>query len=153
MGGLFGQSEEVNTCLAFAVWIVFILSLFCLYSDIRIPYAEMIFIFLLIAGSIFYGFISKNPVKSFILGTLIWFSMFLFMLLYEIIETNSFPFLDNPLGIVSGIFTYLALGILNGGIGYFIAVQNSDQRKQLLCRILALALLFASAMFFFAGIN
>ncbi|MBZ3935391.1 hypothetical protein [Methanimicrococcus blatticola] len=153
MTGLFNQSENVNTLLFAFIWIVFILSVIGIFYGYSVHTAELIFIFLLLAGSIIYGFISKNPVKSFILGLSIWLSWVFISTFPNILESGYGSIFENPLSFLGGMLYFAALGSLNGGIGYFIAATHSDKRRQLLYRVIALALLFASAMFFFAGIN
>lgn len=153
MSGLFNQSENTNNFLFVFVWLLFILSAICMFNGYYVRTTELIFLFLLIAGSIIYGFVSKNPVKSFSLGLLIWLSWFFSSIISEVLNSGFAQISGNILPILGSVLYFVLFGSLNGGIGYFIAADHLDKRRQLLYRILALTFLFASAMFFFAGIN
>ena len=149
MTGLFGQSEKANSILFIAFLSLYLFSLFGMVSDVWFYRTETLFFIMLLTGSIFYGFISKSPIKSFILGFLIWFLPIAIIGIYDIIESSEPVQLSDFLGLVF----WMVLCLLNGGVGYFIAATNSDKRKQLLYRIFSLMILFLLAMFFIAGIN
>jgi hypothetical protein len=149
MTGLFGQSEKANSILFIAFLSLYLFSLFGMVSDVWFYRTETLFLIMLLTGSIFYGFISKSPIKSFILGFLIWFLPIAIIGIYDIIESSEPVQLSDFLGLVF----WMVFCLLNGGVGYFIAATNSDKRKQLLYRIFSLMILFLLAMFFIAGIN
>ena len=149
MAGLFGQGEKANSILFIAFLSLYLFSLFDMMSDTWAHKTGMLFLIMLLTGSIFYGFISKSPTKSFILGFLIWFLFFAIGSIYDMVE-NSRPF---QLSILLGFVPLAAFCLLNGGVGYFIAATHTDKRKQLLYRIFSLMILFLLAMFFIAGIN
>ena len=149
MTGLFGQSEKANSILFIAFLSLYLFSLFGMVSDVWFYRTETLFLIMLLTGSIFYGFISKSPIKSFILGLLIWFLPIAIIGIYDIIESSEPVQLSDFWGLVF----WMVFCLLNGGVGYFIAATNSDKRKQLLYRIFSLMILFLLAMFFIAGIN
>jgi len=149
MTGLFGQSEKANSILFIAFLSLYLFSLFGMVSDVWFYRTETLFLIMLLTGSIFYGFISKSPFKSFILGLLIWFLPIAIIGIYDIIESSEPVQLSDFWGLVF----WMVFCLLNGGVGYFIAATNSDKRKQLLYRIFSLMILFLLAMFFIAGIN
>ena len=151
MAGLFNQNEKTNTILFAVIWMVFILTIEGVTVSAWLPYIEPLFLVLLLFGSIIYGFISRNPKKSLLLGILIWASMPLHLLTSEAITrqlfaSGNFAMID----FVTLIIFLLIVGVINGGAAYLIATDHTDSKKELIYHILALILSFISIILFFA---
>jgi len=149
MTGLFGQSEKANTVLFSLFLMLLILSLLFIDGVIR-PYAEPFFLGLLFFGSIVYGFVSKNPKKSFLLGVLIWASLPIAVIISESVKNQYSIFDWFILSEVTILFLILfIIGIISGSSGYLIATENQNFKIKILYWGLALILwLFTFFLYF-----
>ena len=151
MAGLFNQNEKTNTILFAVIWMVFILAIEGLTVSTLFPYVEPLFLVLLLFGSIIYGFISRNPKKSLLLGILIWASMPLYLLTSEAIAGQLFASGNFAVTeFVTLVIFLLVIGVINGGSAFLVATDHTSSKKDLLCHILALILSFISIILFFA---
>ena len=164
MSGLFGQSEKVNNILFVLILILFVMSSFLLSGMFKLGEllnvrfetdvillssslsANLLF-FVLFFSSIIFGYVSKNPKKTFLLGFLIWTLPFCISIIRIIIRQTSVSdvFLTN--------YPILALlsfinGILMGVAGYFVAVNHPDKNRRILYRILPLVLILITIYLF-----
>ena len=140
------QREEANNLLFVGIMALSILALYIsvIVENFRIWIT--LFFLLLLLGSIIFGYVSKNPKKSFFLGFLIWACIPLYITVGEIISKRisiSDIFVPDELKLIIIGCTFIA-GIISGGVGYFTASTfvHSDKKWGILYRVLSTVLFF-----------
>ena len=144
MSGLFGQSEKVNNVLfvGILVLVILILHFFIMGSFENFRFWLTLFLSLLLFSSIIFGYVSKNPKKSFLLCFLIWASFPLYIL-YIIVDS----IVSNQTSIITGIteaaiplLVFFITGIISGSTGYFVAADHPDKNRRIIYRVLSFVL-------------
>ncbi|MDV0446297.1 hypothetical protein MsAg5_01270 [Methanosarcinaceae archaeon Ag5] len=133
------QNEKLNNILFVLILGLSIITgvLFTLESTFYSGIVYFLLILTIIPTGIIYGFISKNPKKSFALG-------FLTVLLCLGIATWR-PDIITQIIILTAS---LCLGILNGLAGYFMAKNDSDSKKNTFYKSLSLMFFLANLLTF-----
>jgi hypothetical protein len=131
MSGLFGQSEKVNNVLFVGILILFIGVLINIRFD-----SLFFFLFLLFFSSVIFGYVSKSPNKSFLLGFLVWV-VFPLSKIVDILRQNISV---SDINLIYGsttimflvFFIYFINGIISGGAGYFTAANHPDKERRII---------------------
>ena len=164
MSGLFGQSEKVNNILFVGILILFVMSSFLLSGMFKLgellnvrfetdvillssSLSAYLLFFSLFFSSIIFGYISKNPKKTFLLGFLIWTIPFCIPIIRIIIQQTSVSdvFLTDYL--IMALLFFIN-GILIGVAGYFVAVNHPDKNRRILYLILSFVLILITIYLF-----
>lgn len=125
MTEFFNQNEKTNNIL-FISFYAFALAIIFLFTETAA--ALIIFIIFRYFGAAIYGFISKNPLKSYLFG-------FLLHPVVEIVDTaqasvfHSAPFFSTLLSMLPLMLFY---SVIWGVSGYFAAKRSSDKFLQVI---------------------
>ena len=151
MSGLFGQSEKVNNVLFVGILILLVGSLFLLSGmfklgellNVRFETDVILLVssislycslFLPLFSSIIFGYVSKSPKKSFLLGFLVWASLPLFSIISIIISFIIKGTISEQISILYAclFLLYFMNGIISGGAGYFVAANHPDKKRRII---------------------
>ena len=116
------RTEKTNNILFIAIYLFFIASLLLELPDIIRIYTFLIFLYF---GATIYGFISKNPIKSYLFGFLIFSSLLIFEFATSIIHSSFFQ------DMAAVEFRFLLYAVIWGLPGYFAAQRSSDKLKMI----------------------
>ena len=105
---------------------LFFFILFAALYYYKYSFAINIFLFLFLFSSLIFGFVSKNPFKSFILGFLFWP---LLIPLFAYLETLKLTSVFSVGQIDSGTVFLILLSVLWGFPGYFVSKAGLSENK------------------------
>lgn len=133
MSGYLNQDEKTNNIAFIALFLLYLICLF-LQSGIVILFITI--------GAVFYGFFTKNKIKSFIFGFLLPFMFCFYALFFSGIEEllRVFPF-------------YFLLSLFAGFSGVFAAAIPKDRTQQIIYFLISIFFAFIIAVLFFSGLN
>ncbi|MDV0445184.1 hypothetical protein MmiAt1_07410 [Methanimicrococcus sp. At1] len=100
---------------------------------------QFIFLILLVVNPLLFGYISKRPIMSFIVGFLPLFLLFLYRLPYAAVF---------PSQLVDDFILLMPGALLLGAAGYFMAQQKPDKKTQNMCYILSVLLVLGTIGFY-----
>ena len=143
----FQKKEMLNNILFLFFLSLFILFNVFLHLNYEASIIELICLIFLFFGGIVYGYISKNPLKSYLIG----FLLFPIMLLFSLIQ-DSLSFTE-LLSHLFNIFIVLVYSSFWGLPGYFMAKESNNKKKRLAYVISSILLCFILGFIFMLGIN
>ncbi|WNY29021.1 hypothetical protein MmiEs2_12350 [Methanimicrococcus stummii] len=124
----------------FVLSVVLVLACFLGYvSHSVFFFGQIIFLILLVVNPLLFGYVSKRPIMSFIVGFL---PLFL-MILYRLPFAAVFP--SQPL---DDFILLMPGALLLGAAGYFEAQQKIEKKTQNLCYLLSVLLVLAMIGFY-----
>ena len=118
------RTEKTNNILFIAIYLLFFASLLLEFPDIIRIYIFLLFLYF---GPTIYGFISKNPLKSYLFGFLIFPSL----LIFEFVNSALHPSFFQDMAAIEFRFLLLLYAVIWGLPGYFAAQRSSDKLKMI----------------------
>jgi len=117
------RNEKTNNFIFAAGYLIFFASLYLGLPQTVETWISLIFAYL---GATIYGFISKNPIKSYLFGFLVWPSIIVLVSIYSFITSSVtlFQYIS-----ANEFIWYLSFSVIGGVPGYFAAQRNSDKLK------------------------
>ena len=146
----YNRNEKTNNILFAFFFVIFLILLFCLHYRIFTSTAEIFLLLLLFFGGLIYGYISKNPIKSFLLIFSFWFLFFLYLLFGQITQTSVSIFTVSFLKQLVSLFLYPTVW---GITGFLMAKESSNKTKRIIYIILAILICFTLGFIFMIGLG
>jgi len=143
------QKETLNNVLFFSFLFIFITINIGIFFNYAVSLFENIFLFFLVFAGIIYGFISKNSVKSFLIGFLLW-PVFLFFSFVR--DLSAFEFMELLLSYLPVSIIIFVISLLWGLPGFFTAKIFSEDGKRglhLILTALTTLIIFVMLIFIF----
>ncbi|WNY24167.1 hypothetical protein MmiHf6_14960 [Methanimicrococcus hongohii] len=131
-------NKKNQAALFIALFCIFLISL--LLNEIIV--FSLIAIFIFYFGSFIYGFISKNPVKSYLLGLSVYLTWFVFEIFTYYSRTDLFEF--------DIYLKYLIYSVIWGLPGFLTAQDRSVKWKYSIFIVLALIIIFIEVVLFYS---
>ena len=135
------KKEQLNTVLFLLFLISGIILNLTFHFNSKIEFVWLAF---LLFSGIIYGFVSKNSIKSFFVGSL---PFPIAVVVATLLDNSSSESLESLLPFIGGILIYLALG---GLAGSFMAQENEDHEKKKRQYIALSAFIISSVFLYFA---